>query len=432
MTVLLTVMGVTAAALSYRSARDEAGEFLDGQLRQVAINAGGGAVEMSAPKADQDEEDKFRIDIWDAATGAVRRAAGGLLPRLDHQGFGIVHYRGVAWRVYLARDAHKIVQVGQRMVVREEMARSSGFQAGAPILVTIPLAWIVIGFALGAVLRPVKNVALAIAARGLDSREPLPLKGVPLEISPLVESMNGLADRLQRALSHQKRFLSDAAHELRTPLAALRIQIDNLAASSCGDHEAIEQIRHGIDRASSLVAQLLRMARAESIAPGPHDKPVDLAALISDCVAGFVALAGAKDISLGLSVRAAGEVAASADDLQLLFGNLLENAIRYTEPGGEIDVSLARSASSLDVEILDNGCGISEEHMPRVFDRFYRAAPPGVEGTGLGLAIAEAIAKRYGFAIRLENRGAARGVRAIVSVPVDRLVGPHSVLRNRC
>ena len=422
-TVLLTGVGVLAFFISYDTAREGTAEFLDGQLRQIALNAGDGVIGATPPSDDKDPEDELVIDVWNTKGGSVRRAAGGLLPLLSQLGFGTIHARGESWRVYLARDARTTVEVGQRMVVREEIAQASAFEAGAPILATIPLAWLVIGLSLSRVLRPLAHVADTIASRGAESSEPIPLTDAPLEIMPLLQAMNGLATRLRGALDQQKRFVSDAAHELRTPLAALRIMVDNLAAASSGQTcEAIDEMCRAIDRSSALVRQLLEMARVESTLATRQHEGTDVATLVTDCVADVVALADAKEINLSLSAQPIGELSARRDELKLLFGNLLENAIRYTEKGGTVDVSLKMNDTFAEVQILDSGCGVAEADLPHVFDRFFRAAPPEIEGSGLGLAIAEAVAKRYGFRIELSNREDRRGLRAIVVIPASQRV----------
>lgn len=432
-TVLLTAVGIIAFGISYEAAQNEAGEFLDGQLRQIALNAGRGVATSIAPPIDQDEEDKFAIDVWDTKTGSVRKAVDGLLPQLSKPGLGTVHFRNEEWRVYLARDEQTTVQVGQRMVVREEIAQTSGIEAAAPILMTVPLAWLVIGFSLSRVLRPLSSLTDAIRRRGADSTEPIPLTDAPVEIIPLLEAMNGLARRLQNALEQQRRFVSDAAHELRTPLAALSIQADNLAACSSAQNSGpVEDMRRGINRSSALVGKLLSMARVESQHSGHPDAQVDVSTVLTNCVADIVPLADSRNISLGLKSRPIGTIAAQADDLKLLFTSVLENAIRYSEGGGCVDVSVGMTDTFAEIEILDSGCGIPEKDLPRVFDRFFRAAPQGIEGTGLGLAIARAVANRYGLQIELANRKDRSGIRATVRIPASRLSFPHSVLRIRC
>lgn len=417
MTALLAVVGALAFAIAYEMARREAADFLDGQLRQVALNAGEGLAEIAVPTAKLDPEDEFVINIWNAAGESVRKPANGIeLPRQVNLGFSSIVADGEEWRVYLASDGRRTVQAAQRMSVRDEMAESAAIQAGVPVLGAIPLAWLVIGWALNRVLGGLSGLAQNIAARATDCRDPISVLGVPMEVLPLVEAMNSLAVRLQEAVVQQQRFVSDAAHELRTPLAALQVQIDNLQATAKAEQaEPMLEIRAGIRRASMLLDQLLRMARLEEPTDDAATEAIDLTELVTQCVANFVYLASSKGVDLGMSRRDSASISGSSSQLRMLFGNLIDNAIRYTPAGGVVDVSVLRVDRSTVVEIADTGCGIAAEHFPRLFDRFFRAAPPNIEGSGLGLAIAGAVAKRHDLRIALENRADSSGVRVRVS-----------------
>jgi two-component system OmpR family sensor kinase len=302
------------------------------------------------------------------------------------------------------------------MSVRQEMAQTAAFQAGAPVLVVIPLAWLVIGWSLGQVLGRMSNLTNAIAERGVDNKEQIPVVDAPSEVRPLIEAMNVLTARLQHALEAQRRFVSDAAHELRTPLAALRIQIDNLRAqSNQGNMAPIDDLGAGIRRLSALVEQLLRLARTDEGSAQAPREVVDIAELVKQCVADFVPVSDANGIDLGLVVSDPVFLLGRLGDLKTLFGNLVDNAIRYTPGGGTVDVCVQRNGSEMLVEVWDTGCGVSEVEIPRLFDRFHRAAAPNIEGSGLGLAIAESIARCHGLTIRIENRSDRPGLRVSVS-----------------
>lgn len=417
MTGLLTAVGAIAFVIAYETARREAADFLDGQLRQIALNAGEGFQEIAAPGANHDPEDEFIINIWSVTGTPLRKPSSGVeLPRLSNPGFSTIVAGGEEWRVYLASDGRRTVQAGQRMIVRDEMAEAAAIQAGAPVLVAIPLAWLVVGWSLNRMLGRLAGLAKSIAARGTDRRDPLPVSDVPIEVLPLVEAMNGLTVRLQEAVAQQKRFVSDAAHELRTPLAALQIQIDNLrTAATAEQSERMLEMHAGIRRASVLVEQLLRMARLEETTDDAATETIDLTELVTQCVANFVHLASSKGVEIGMSRRDPALISGSPGELTMLFGNLIDNAIRYTPAGGAVDVAVVRAGRSNVVEITDTGCGVAAEHLPRLFDRFFRAAPPDIEGSGLGLSIASAVAKRHGLRIGLESRVDGSGVRVRVS-----------------
>jgi two-component system OmpR family sensor kinase len=238
--------------------------------------------------------------------------------------------------------------------------------------------------------------------------------------------VNTLIGRLRSSLDQQRRFVSDAAHELRTPLTALRLQIENLrglGGSADNTTERLNDLERGVNRATALVTQLSRVARFETPELEPATETADVAEVLKVCVAEQIPLAGAKGVDLGLNVTAPVFVAGRASELQILFGNLINNAVRYTPPGGVVDVNVTSAGNTVTVEIVDTGCGIPHDLLPRAFDRFFRAAPADEEGSGLGLAIVKAIAERQGLIVTLANRQNASGLIATVA---GAAIGPQA------
>jgi two-component system OmpR family sensor kinase len=414
MTGLLTIVGLLAIVVAYVYARDEAAEFLDDQLRQTALNAGTSAFVAQGPaSADQDPEDRLAIAIWDDAGRMVRQSPAGVqIPRQARPGFADVVANGEAWRVYAAGDGARTVQVAQRDIVRAEIAGHAALGAAAPILIVIPLSWLAVGWAMNRMLKRLNDLAEDIAARAATATEPIPSDGVPTEIKPVVDSMNGLIARLRALVEAQKRFLAEAAHELRTPLAAMQIQVDTLR-----DDPEKQALSEGVRRAGALVNQLLSLARLDEPA-SQSSAPCDLGAALLDCVADAAPMAQAGDLDIGVDLAAQVVVLGDERELRALFANLIDNAVRYTPPGGRVDVLLARRAGGAVVEIVDTGPGLPKGAEARVFERFFRGAPLETEGTGLGLAIALRIAERHGFDLTVENRAdGAQGVLARVVLP---------------
>ncbi|WP_342106758.1 sensor histidine kinase [Methylobacterium sp. SI9] len=414
MTALLAGIGLAAMVAAYALARIEAADFLDGQLRQVALNAGPGLPDADAPPAaDRDPEDQLAVTIW--KDGQVLRGDRGVDVRHPGRtGYANIVMGGELWRTYTTANGTTTVRVAQRDVVRAEFARNAALGAVAPLLLLVPLSWIVVGWAMNRALGRLDGLVHDLAGRGAAAQGPLPTRGVPTELVPLVEAMNGLILRLQAALAAQKRFVADAAHELRTPLAAMQIQIDSLQGERDDRGEALAG---GVRRANRLVEQLLRLARLDD---GAEARPasVDLGQLLLDCVADYVVLAQRKDIDLGVHVEAPATLRGSEDEVRVLFANLVDNALRYTPPGGQVDVRLMNRDGACVVTVLDTGCGLPPGSEGRLFDRFFRAAPPDIEGTGLGLAIARRIAERNGLGLTVENRRDGRGTLATVRLPV--------------
>lgn len=420
MTVLLGFVGAAAMLIAYQLARSEAAEFLDAQLRQVALNAGVGLREMDAPPAaDKDPEDQIAVTIWRNDTIARTDLPHAQLVRPRQPGYANITIAGEPWRAYATVNDMWTVQVAQREKVRQEIAQSAAVGAAAPILVVIPLSWLVVGWAMNRTLGRLNSLAQELADRSAAAVVPLSLEGVPTEVAPLMEGMNRLIVRLQSAIEAQKRFLSDAAHELRTPLAAMQIQVDSITNRSReGFEEAKTAIIKSVSRASALVNQLLRLARLDELEP-PARESVELGPLLLDCASEHVAIADSKGIDLGVRIEEPGRMAGSAAELRTLFVNLIDNAVRYTPPGGKVDVRLYRRHGQVIAEVLDTGPGLPQGAEARIFDRFYRAGPPNVEGTGLGLAIALRIAERHGLSLKVENRADNRsGVLGRVILPL--------------
>ncbi len=421
MTGLLTIVGLAAMAIAYVYARGEAAEFLDGQLRQIAMNAGTGAFGATAPAEDMDPEDRIAITIRDGAGRIIHQSLpDARIPRQDRPGFANVLAGGENWRVLTAGDRGRSVQVAQRETVRAEIADSAALGAAAPILIVIPLSWLVVGWAMNRMIGRLNDLAADLAARGATATEPIGLDGAPSEVRPLVESMNGLIARLQASVEARKRFLADAAHELRTPLAAMQIQVGNLAGADGPDRdERVAALAAGVKRAGGLVSQLLDLARLDAPAPAAGES-FDLAALLLDCVAEYAPLAEGKNVDIGTDFAADVKIRGVESDIRSLFANLIDNAIRYTPEGGKVDVALFRRENRAMVEIVDTGFGLPKGGETRIFDRFYRGAPQEASGTGLGLAIARRIAERHGFGLAVENRSDGEsGVVARVVLPED-------------
>ncbi|WP_237477643.1 sensor histidine kinase [Lichenibacterium dinghuense] len=417
MTLGLTVIGLTAAAIAYAIDISDADRLLDEELRLIAFYSGPNLSVRSTRAQVYGENRDVLIQVRDAAGALVYTSDPALvIPAPPAPGFGDARVGGERWRSYIEASGASTVQVSQRASPRQRLARTAALEASLPILVTIPLGWLLIGWGLGQMLNSLARLAGAIAARGVESRTAIDLVGVPDEFSTLVEAMNALIGRWRLSLDQQKQFLSDAAHELRTPLTALRLQIDLLKADRAELDAALPELARGAGRASALVDQLLRMARYESGDRPGEEREIDMAALVVECMADFVTLAESKEIDLGLVCSEPARLGGVERDVHLLVSNLIENAVRYTPPGGVVDVGVRIDGDRVIVEVADTGCGIPEELLPRVFDRFFRAPGLVPEGTGLGLAICRAIARRHGLALTLRNR-ASGGLVATVSGP---------------
>jgi two-component system OmpR family sensor kinase len=324
---------------------------------------------------------------------------------------------GEVWRGYTRIDSDRAILVAQRLVVRQEFAAGSAWRAVLPIAALIPLSWLLVGWIVSRVLRPLRAVAGELQQWGKAGTNPLSLTGVPDEILPLALATNDLVTRLQAQLEFRERFISDAAHELRTPLTALRLQAKNLGDSAASPEQAalIMEMTNGVRRMSDMVGKLLQLARADASTPARNPVAVDLGEAIAASLQDVMPLAAEKEIDIGMVPSSAQKVLADPDELRTLIGNLVENAVRYTRNGGVIDLSVERMASMVVLEVRDTGPGIPEEILDRVFARFVRVAGSDIEGSGLGLPIVRAIADRCGAHVSLINRKDRDGLIARVA-----------------
>ncbi|HUY02505.1 MAG TPA: ATP-binding protein [Rhodocyclaceae bacterium] len=421
---LLTVVGILAGAVSFYFALQEANRLLDHQLSQIArsVDEGSQLPAMQArfrqESADQRKRD-FVIQVWLEQEPGQSSRPGFALPRATVTGFSDLISHHSSWRAYTMIHPHRTVQVSQGEDVRLEIASHSAMRVLLPVAILIPLSWLLVGIVVSRLLQPLAAVTEAVILRDVTSRAALPIDNIPEEVAPLIRAINDLISRLGEALELQRQFLADAAHELRTPLAALQLQIENLARDdSRQDLDIrIDEMRCGSQRASHLVDQLLKIARYEAQGKPLAFSELSLDRLVKACLADFIPLAEHRGIDLGMIRDDVAIVMGNAEELRILLGNLIDNAIRYTPEAGKVDVTMGVSGDRVVVEIADTGPGIPASLQTRVFDRFYRAAGQDTEGSGIGLAIVKALARRHAAEVSLANRRDGPGLCASVVFP---------------
>jgi two-component system OmpR family sensor kinase/two-component system sensor histidine kinase QseC len=424
---LLAAVGLLAGGISYFIARDAANEFLDHQLVMIAesVHTGSQLRSMQAKfltDSKEDQENGFVIQVWNdeepiRSKEPIRSSRPNFnLPRSNAIGYSDALLADEKWRVYTLIYPDRTVQVSQSYVVRQEIAANAALCALLPILGLLPLSWVLVVIGVSRILKPLSDVTNAVTKRDATSLTPLPSENVPIEVAPLITELNGLLLRIRETIESQRHFVMDAAHELRTPLTALQLQIENLSQSRSQDDldARITYLRSGMNRATHLVEQLLKMAHYGAEQQSIRVK-VDLGDVVKTCIGDFIPIAEKRQIDLGMTHDETSIISANADDLRVLFDNLLDNAIRYTPEGGQVDVSIAVSGQQVIVTIVDTGPGIPESLLQRVFDRFFRAGSNETDGSGIGLAIVNAIAIRETAEVVLSNRQDRSGLIAAIS-----------------
>ncbi len=431
--LLLLAVFVTAliqGVITWRAARAEIESVFDAQMERIALSLTGGLAAsvlegsvIDGPPGTQE----LIIQIW-RADGIMlyRSPSARLLPPQAVIGFSDVQAAGEPYRVYTLETNTQVIQIAQAQSARRRMAGQLALRAVLPVALLVPVLMLIVGWVVGRALAPVQQLRRQLAARRADDLAPLPVAGLPAEVAPLVAEMNGLLARLHAAWRQLSDFTADAAHELRSPLAALRLQVQGLQRADSPEARQIatERLLAGVDRATRLVEQLLALARHDS--DGGSDRvaaaaaPVDLAALARRAVHDAAAEAQAREIELrGPNAAATLEFNGQRDALAVLLRNLIDNALRHTPAGGVVQVSARRAADgAAELAVEDSGPGIAPAERQRVLDRFYRVPGAPGHGSGLGLAIVQAVAWRHGARVEVGESAGLGGARVAVVWPV--------------
>jgi signal transduction histidine kinase len=388
----------------YSSALVDADELFDYQLRQVALalRDQGDVPELTEPE----ESYEIVVQIWNAGGTLVYLShPSSDLPQRATLGFDNVRTQSGDWRVFSIQVRGRTIQVAQPESVRRELARTHALRTLLPVLVLLPLLGAALWFGAERALRPVSVVTRQVRARDPKLLTPLLEEQLPEELSPLVRALNDLLRRLSVALDAQRAFVADAAHELRSPLTALRLQIQLLDRTpDPQQHGAAKaQLAAGIERASHLVDQLLTLARSDPDASERPLVPTRLDEAAREAVAEMAPFADARGVDLGLAGAEEVTLRGDPDALRVLIRNLADNAVRYTPRGGRVDVRVQRREGEAVLEVADTGPGIPAADRERVFARFYRRLGGDERGSGLGLAIVKAAAERHSARIELDD-----------------------------
>lgn len=313
------------------------------------------------------------------------------------------------------------VRVAENRVARTEFARLILLRMMLPQALLILLAAVLVWYAVGRGLAPLSTLRREIESRSHRDLSALPEEQAPQEVRPLIRAMNDLLQRLSGTLAAQQRFIADAAHQLRTPVAGIKTQTElALRQSPSGEAQAtLHQLHTATEQITRLTNQLLSLARAEPGTERVHTtEQLDLNKLVREATTEWVPRALARNIDLGFDSSQDGvTIEGDAFLLREMLNNLLDNAVRYTQPGGQVTVHIAQDAGNIALSIEDNGPGIPESERERVFERFYRVLGTGVEGCGLGLAIVREIAQRHGAEVSLGHGADGSGTIIRIAFP---------------
>ena len=419
---------VLAAALSYRQARRDVQELMDGQMTKTArlllVQAHGESAHlatltesMAALRGIRSRRNEMALEF------IIARRDGSVLSRSKHApetrvgdelGYKTIDHHGQPWRslVLETADGNYRVLVAQSVSQRDKEALEIATKTVLPLGVLLPLLIALIYFSVRRGLKPLDDLASDVSARSPENLTPLAPTTPMQETQPLVRALNRLLNRLETALDNERRFTADAAHELRTPLAALKIHAQVAMATSepAQCKQAVTKVIAGADRATRLVEQLLRLARLDPLLSLPDPQPVDLAELVATAAedAAEKIPSNLPNNARGLTLnteRPEAPVIVSGDHdlLGAALRNLVDNAMRYAPENGTICIAARTEHGQPLLEVRDNGNGVPPAELPRLVERFYRGRDVTVEGSGLGLAIVRRIGELHGARLEVEN-----------------------------
>ena len=425
---LLAVLVIAALAMGgsvYWNVLRQTESLFDYQLRQMALSLRDqGEIAPEDARALADGQLDYVVQIWRVdghevyATQLQTEPPGRAV-----LGFADIPAGGIVWRTFGVEAGDRVIQVAQPERVRHARAAQAALRSVVPLLAVAPALALVIGWLVSRSLAPLQRLAVEVRARDSGSLQALPVTGLPDEVLPLVQSLNALLDRLGAALAAQRHFVGDAAHELRSPLTALKLQVQVMrrAPDEATRDEAARALTAGVDRATRLVEQLLALARSEA-GPPRESREAALAGIVRLAMGDVAPFADARGTTLELDVADGAEAATVAGDadVAVLARNLIDNAVRYSPHGGHVSVWVGidpARASAPVLQVDDDGPGIPEADREMVFDRFVRRDNAADQtGSGLGLAIVRQVALRQGAGVGLSTAPGG-GLRVRVTWP---------------
>jgi two-component system, OmpR family, sensor kinase len=405
--------------LTYARIEDEIDDLFDGELERSALSTGSLAPQTFIPTRTRNVEnpqEEMVVSVFHASDGVPAYQTHPLngIPRSTPTGFSKRVLDGREWRLFGSAVGAQFVVAAQPADVRDRAARRITLRSLWPSLGALPLAALMIWIAVAYGLQPLVKITQDLRKRSHRDLLPLDVSRLPPDIAPLAEALNDLMGRLAGIISAQRTFIADAAHELLTPLTALRLQAQLLARSKTPSRqqEAMAELQGGVSRTLQLARQLLTLARHDADGEGADQGPVDLATVVQRVMSIHLPLAAEKALQTEVGIQESAVVLGNEEALSILVSNLIDNSIKYTERDGRLLIRLTAASSGAELTIEDSGPGIPVEERGRVFDRFYRRRGTVVTGSGLGLAIAKEIAIRHGASIVLESSGTLGGLSA--------------------
>lgn len=429
---LVLLAWASAAALTWHEAEDEVGDLLDAHLAQTAAllrlqpldpqNPLGEDPLSEAPQLDK-HQTRVVFQLWheDQLLTRSRNAPDAPLTDRQKRGFADSRVDGKTWRVFVApgNESDTRMLVGERQSARQDIVMASVTSMLKPLAWALPLLALGIWWVVRGSVRPLRQLGSDVATRQPQSLAPLETKGVPPEVLPLVAALNALFERMAELLTAERQFTADAAHELRTPIAGIRMQAQ-VAQGATQDAEraaALDATVRGCDRATRLVEQLLQLARLDAESNGAASASTDLTEVARAVVHDLQPLAQARAQQVELDLTGPTPVPLPEPLARVLLRNLLDNALRYSPEGGRVTVGVYRVGTAVAWRVEDSGPGLEPAEMARLGERFFRVLGTGQSGSGLGWSIVQRIARLHGLRVQVDRSPALGGLRVRITWP---------------
>ncbi len=421
----ITLVNFLAALHGYRTSMAEAERLFDRQLADIASVLAASAESLALGSSIRGDAGSIAFQVWhsDESTTASGNSPPDQLAPLE-PGYHDVNFNGYRWRAYVRYEQaySRWLIVAQRIDVRFQLAESIIIESVLPIILGLPLEGLFIWFIVGRGLAPLRQLATEMAGKRSDDLSPLSDSERPRELDVLSDSINALLRRLDAAFDREKRFAADAAHELRTPLSVLKVQLHNLLRDAAADDAQLKSLQAAVDRMGHSVEQVLMLYRLTPDQFAAKFEQLDLAGLTRQAIAELYPQIEAQ----GQQIELIGEQAFMPGDvfaIHTLLINLLDNASKYSGKAGEIRVHISSAANHVLLKVEDSGPGIPAAERERVFERFYRVGGDrhrsGVTGSGIGLAIVRHIAEMHNAVIELGESSFGSGLTVIVRFPTE-------------
>lgn len=416
LSVTILIVALVASVFAFLAGYQEALEMQDNTLKQVATLVERQQMRphypASAPAIAGDNEETRVIVQYLADSALARKTDDNSLPlplpgNLQ-DGFSTVSVGGEEFRVLVRATAQgQRIAIAQETESRDRDARESARRGVIPFVILIPVLLLVVADLIRKLFRPIATLSAEIDRRDEQDMAPIDVRDLPTEVRSFALAINRLLGRVGKSMETQRRFVADAAHELRSPLTALSLQAERLSAAEMSEpaRERLARLRQGIERGRNLIDQLLALASAQSSGAMAQSR-VSVHKVYRQVLEELLPVAEKKQLDLGVEGDDC-EMVTNELDLQTLVKNLVDNALRYTPVGGRVDLRVQHQGGMVVLQISDTGPGIPRTERERVFDAFYRVPGSDEIGSGLGLSIVRAIASRAGAGIELDYTDSA-------------------------